>query len=709
MGIMRVCGKEIKSEIIDRINETILSDPSISRRELSRRVCTWTNWRSHNGKLSTMSCRKALLQLDKKEYIELNECQAIPTFKSRSSKKDCELPPSVIIHCSLNELGKVEIVPVRDRYSHKSAIWNSMMDTHHYLGRGPLCGAQIRYLIESSEYGYLGCLSFSSATWRLKKREDWIGWSESARRANLEKVVCNSRFLILPTVHVPNLASYSLSLNVNRLVSDWQERYGYEPVLIETFVDGKLFIGSSYRAANWEHIGQTAGRKDGFRNGKVSSGKKEIFVYPLFTDWQKILCQEPENPLRLRSGNSVPLDWVDEEFSGVEFYDERLKSRLYTLSRDFFAQPGAQIPQACNGEESKTKAAYRFFKNKRVNMEILLKSHVESTVSRVRLHKVVLAAQDTSTLNYTAHPATQGLGPIRNKKDKVVGLILHDTMAFSIEGIPLGLLDVQCWARDPKEAGKSEKRKNLPIEEKESMKWLNSYRSVAEAQRLCPGTMIVSVCDREADIYELFHEAVSTKSGPQLLVRADKGRKRKVDGQDIWGRLISEPVSGHLELQLPKTNKRPPRKARLEIRYARLSLKPPRDSKKQMSPISISAVYCREVDHDPDVDDPIDWMLLTPLNVSSFEEAVEKINWYSKRWGIEVYHRVIKSGCRIKDRRLNTADRIETCLAIDLVVAWRVFMLTKQARETPDVSSEVFFEDSEWKVLWSTIKKKPTT
>jgi hypothetical protein len=581
------------------------------------------------------------------------------------------------------------------------------MEGYHYLGRGPLCGAQIRYLVRSAVKGWLGGLSFSSATWRLKSRDEWIGWSEGARRANLERVVCNSRFLILPTVEVPNLASHVLSLNVSRLSEDWLERYGYEPVLCETFVDSQRYAGTCYRAANWVHVGQTAGLSAGFSNGKVSTGKKKIYMYPLRRDWKEIVCREPEQPITLRFPIEEATDWAEEEFGSVEMYDERLSVRLCTLARDFFSQPGVLVPQACSGSEAKTKAAYRFFDNKRVDMKTLLKSHVEATARRVREHEVVLAVQDTTTLNYTAHPSTEGLGPINTKKDAGMGLILHDTMAFSEQGTPLGLLDVQCWARDEEDAGKSAKRYELPIEEKESIKWLTSYRAVNEVQRLCPETMLVSVGDREADIHELFHEAEQTQSGPKLLIRAERSRNRKLESPEqsfLWEKMATEPVAGYSEVSIPRRGSRAARTARLEVRYAQVNLRAPKRTK--LPPVKMWAVHALEVDHGPLVKEPLEWMLLTTVGVSSFEQATERLRWYTRRWGIEVYHRTIKSGCRIKDRQLNNADRLESCLAIDLVVAWRIYCLAKQGRETPNIPCDVFLSESEWTVLCAVIRRE---
>ena len=703
---MWLSGQWFGAEVVERIAATVEAESTISRSALSRRVCEWLEWRAPDGKFREVGCRKALLELERRGIVQLPECEEVPSFTAEAAKR--RSPPEVAeVRCSLDELGEVSVVAVTSRYSKSSEIWNGLTEAYHYLGSGPLCGAQIRYLVHSSRYEWLGALSFSAAAFRLKDRDKWIGWSERARVANLQQVVCNSRFLLAPSVEVANLASHVLALSVRRLAGDWRERYGYEPVLVESFVDGQRFAGTCYRAASWQWVGQTAGRANPYSNGKQSTGKKEIYLYPLRADWRSELCHEPEDRLVLRTPIGETGDWVEEEFAGARLYDGRLRRRLYSLARDFFGQPGVLIPQACGGSVAKSKAAYRFFDNERVGMEPLLRGHVEATALRVSRHEVVLAAQDTTTLNYTSHPATGGLGPINTKKDQGVGLILHDTMAFSCDGTPLGLLDLQCWARDPEEAGKKEKRKQLPIEEKESFKWLRSYQAVAEVQQLCPQTMLVSVGDREADIHELFEQAQRTESGPKLLVRAERSRNRKVLGDEqalLWDKMCAETVAGQLEIHIPRNGSRAARVAKLEVRYAPVTLKPPQ--RKNLQAVEAWAVYAVEVEHGPEVKSPLEWMLLTTVEVSCFEQAVERLRWYSLRWGIEVYHRVLKSGCRIEDRQLNAASRIESCLAIDLVVAWRIYWLVRQGRETPQVPCDVFFEEDEWKVLYAVVRQE---
>ena len=319
---MWLSGQWFGSEVIERIAATAKAEPLISRRALSKRICEWLNWYSANGRPQEVSCRKALRQLHRRGCIELPEGKGVSAFSQRGGVAP-EAPAVAQIRCHLADLGEVEVIPVSSRYSKASSIWNGLMARYHYLGSGPLCGAQIRYLIRCSAYGWLGALSYSAAAWRMKRRDEWIGWSERARRAHLQKVICNSRFLLVPSVEVANLASHVLSLSVGRLGADWHARYGYAPVLVETFVEGQRFAGTCYRAANWTHVGQTAGRSDGLGNGKVSTGKKEIYTYPLTRDWQGILCEEPADALVLRSAGDGERDWVEGEFAGARLTDDR--------------------------------------------------------------------------------------------------------------------------------------------------------------------------------------------------------------------------------------------------------------------------------------------------------------------------------------------------------------------------------------------------
>jgi hypothetical protein len=669
-------------------------EPSISRLDLSRRVCEWLNWRSPSGRLQDMGCRKALAQLNRRGLLDLPRREGLYGFERSGGNPVA--PDIAELCCALRELGEVTVDPVSSRYAKESKIWFALLDQYHYLGSGPLCGAQIRYVVKSSTHGYLGALAFSSASWAMKARDDYIGWTEGARRANLDRLVSNDRFLILPTVRVKHLASHVLSLALSRLPEDWEQRYQIRPVMVETFVDPNRFAGICYKAANWHDVGNTAGRRDG--------RAKKIFLYPLDRRWRKILCTEPPIRLAEKPRPEAPEHWAEEEFGTVRLYDDRLKQRLYTIAQDFYKDPQANIPEAC-GSKARTMGAYRFFQNPKVTLDVVLTAHTEATIERMKQHRVVLVPQDTTTLDYSTHPMTEGLGPTNNQDDDAIGLLLHDTLAFTEEGTPLGILDAQCWARDPQEKGKRYRRKELPIEQKESMKWLRSFRKAAQVQKLCPETMLVVMGDRESDIYELFLETSKEPDGPKLLVRAEKTRNRKVDQEFLWDVMAKQKVAGSLKIHIPRRGSRKGRDARIDVRFAKVALTPPKHCGSAPA-ITVWAVYVTEKAK-KNIDEPIEWMLLTTVEVKSFEEAQRRVEWYSGRWGIEVYHRTLKSGCRIEDRQLETADRLETCLGVDMVVAWRIYYLTMLGRETPEMPCTVFFKEIEWKALCCYVNKTP--
>lgn len=669
-----------------RIKALVEGQPGLSRSGLARTVCQWLGLRDATGRLREMTCRASLVKLHRQGIIPLPAPKRqLPEVSGRPPVGSFT-PPALC--CTLAELGGVELVAVDAGSPELSRLWRQMLDAHHYLGSGPLCGAQLRYLVKCPS-GWLGGLSFSAAAWRLAARDRWIGWDEQTRAKNLALVVGNSRFLILPTVTVPHLASHVLGLACRRLADDWQARYGYRPALVETFVEKERFAGTCYRAANWLFLGETNGR--GRQDSTCAKEKpvKNIYVYPLRPDVREALGgKKPE-------AATVSGDWADEEFGSVHLGDARLSTRLKTIARDFCAKPQANIPQACDSL-AKTKAAYRFFDHEATTMNTLLSGHYDATKARCAAHQVVLAVQDTTSLNYQHHPATTGLGPICAKG--TLGLLVHDTMAFTTEGAPLGLVDVKCWARPENK----EERAALP---KESVKWLDSFDAACRLAQACPKTTVVSVGDREADMYELFAAARRNERGPHLLVRSQHNRRLTGRDEYLWNHLDRQPQAGIQELLVPRQKNRPERLARLSIRFAKVELKPPPNITPR-TPVSIWAVLATEIEPPPEVE-PLEWMLLTTLEVAHFDAACEKLTWYTKRWGIEIYHRTLKSGCKIEERQLGAAERIEACLAIDMVVAWRVYHLAMAGREMPDAPCTVFFEDHEWKALVAYTTRNP--
>lgn len=689
---MKFFGLSFSEETIVDIQRTVDTNPGISRRSLSKRLCESLDWRSATGRLKEMSCRKAVSMLHRRNLVHLPEAVSVPGFQVRSVRKAFIRPA---VACTLAELGGVHLILIDNPRSEHADIWKSLM-AGHYLGERTFYSG-LRYLVHSSVHGYLSALSFGSAAFRIAGRDSAIGWDDQTRSKNLHQIIGNSRFYIHPSVRVPHLASHVLGKVMRRVGSDWHKRYGTEPLLVETFVDTARFSGTSYRAANWIHAGSTSGRGRQDNKHDAALTPRDIYLYPLHRNWRELLGGSSKIAVAPAG------DWAEQEWGSAPLGDSRLVQRLVTLGRDRYARPQASIPQTC-GSRAKTKAAYRFFDHERTTLQNLIAPHMESTTRRIAGEKVVLAIQDTTTLNYSTHPATENLGPIGSRPDGIIGLILHGTLAVNTEGTPLGLIDAQCWARKPEEYGKKAKRHSLPIEEKESSKWLKSFQAATMTAKSCPGTTIVSVGDREADIYELFALADKTPKAPYLLVRARHDRKLAEEQGQLLEHLSRCPEAGLQEILVPRRGNRPARTARLSIRYSKVALAVPKRA--IGTPLSIWAIIAEE-QHVPEGVEPLKWVLLTTAPTISFEDACERLAWYTQRWTIEVFHRTLKSGCLIENRQLGSANRLEACLAIDLVVAWRIHHLTKLGRETPDVPCSVYFEEAQWKALVTFVTKNP--
>ena len=650
------------------------------------------DWRTAKGELRELACRLALLELEKRGDLVLPErCSGVRTAMPARRWEGIH---NRTLRCDLDKLGKIELVSVRATDDRELAsLWNESIAGYHYLGHTPLVGAQQRYLIHSEYHGFLGALGFSAAARRVAARERWIGWSDQVRAAHLHRVVCNSRFLILPWVHVPNLASRVLGMAVRRIGPDWKRRYGYEPLVLESYVEQERFTAVSYRAANWVDVGETSGRGRQDREHAGGGTKKKVLVYPRWENWREQLAVVAP---------TEPEEWAEREFARARFGDTRLVRRFVSIARDFYSRPQANIPRACNGDRAKAKAVYRFLDNQEVTLAKLLEPHREQTLKRAAEHKVVLAVQDTTTLNYTAHRQTEGTGPIGTRTCSAKGLIVHDTVAVSPEGMALGVLDAQVWARN------SEKKKAARrIEDKESVKWLRSYQVAAQMQAELKRTRVISVGDREADIYELFATAREhiEAGGPHLLVRSREDRTLSESSKKLWATIEAQPLAGYREIMVTPRPGRKGRTATLSVRFCEVVLKAP-EGKRALGNIRLWAVHARER-RGPTNSTALEWMLLTTLEVSSFEQACEKLDWYTRRWMIEVFHRTLKSGCRIEDRQLGTVARIENCLAIDMMVAVRIMHLTWLSRTQPKLPCTIYFEDNQWKALSCFLTRKP--
>jgi len=408
----------------------------------------------------------------------------------------------------------------------------------------------------------------------------------------------------------------------------------------------------------------------------------------------------------IESEQVVP--WIEEQLQNVDLKDKRLNLRIIDTATRLAAQPTAPINQACD-DWAATKGSYRLFANDKVTAERVLAPSQERTVERMKNHPLVLSVQDTSVLNYTRHPKTKDLGPIGTSQQTLRGLLMHTTLVYTPEGLPVGLLTQEIWTRsdeDPKLT--AAERQKRPIEEKESYKWLKALR---ETVSLAPnGCQVVTVCDREADIYELFVEAHQLNTG--LLIRATQNRMlMDAEEKHLWASVEAEPAVAQLQVDVPAKKKEPARQATVSVRFRSVTLRPPSRPKvpgqEPLPAIVLDAVLVQEVDP-PAGMTRLEWMLLTNVAVQTKEDAIERVAWYRQRWPIEIFHRILKSGCRVEDCRLQTKDRLVPYLALSSIISWRLYWLTHISRHKPNAPCLTVLAEHEWRALYAKIHRTAT-
>lgn len=395
----------------------------------------------------------------------------------------------------------------------------------------------------------------------------------------------------------------------------------------------------------------------------------------------------------------------------VELADARLEARFQTLVTTLAEHPEQSLPQAC-GTWTHTMAAYRFFANPDVAPEAIRAGLAQATAARCQDEARVLVVQDTTSLDYTSHPQTSGRGPLEHPAHQ--GLFVHTSLAVSPAGVPLGIVDQQVWARDPKAAGSRHRRKERPIEGKESAKWLRGLLTT-EAQ-LGGSVAVLTVADREADVYEFFALAQTLHGDWLLRARHD----RNLVGAE--GRLLAAveqaPVVAQERVEVPRAGERQARVAEVEVRSVSVTLAPPqravgvirawwqthpqvkRLAPAALEPIRVGVVLVTEVGAADGVE-PLRWLLLTSLAVQTAAQALACVGCYRLRWLVERYHFVLKSGCRIERLQLREAQRLERALAVYAAVAWWLLWLSYLARTQPEAPCTVALAAPAWQALWA--------
>jgi len=376
------------------------------------------------------------------------------------------------------------------------------------------------------------------------------------------------------------------------------------------------------------------------------------------------------------------------DFPVLDLGDKRRDGRFVKIIENIVRHPGGSIPQHNEGWYD-TKATYEFFKNEAISLASLSEAISAYGASRVDAQQI-LVIHDTSTISYNDLEA-EGLGYIDNAAGK--GIFCHSSIAATVKGTPLGLLNQIIWSRGAEELGKSAKRKQKTFEDKESYKW---YRGIAAVnQQLGSQVKKVHIGDRDADIYELFFTEPSENT--DLLIRARHNRKTAA-GSALWQHIGEQKIAATEEIIIPDRTGKRKKKVQVEIRYQEVEILCPAHKKGTMyQSVVLTAIEVRQKGN---TRDGIHWKLLTTLSISNTEEAIQCMKWYSYRWLIERFHYVLKSGCGIESLQLKRAESLMKAVAVYSLAAFNIMQLTYQSRETPDANCEVVLSRKQWQVLY---------
>ena len=417
--------------------------------------------------------------------------------------------------------------------------------------------------------------------------------------------------------------------------------------------------------------------------------------------------EDPEVQAIMEAGTES-VEWVTQEFARADLRDRRLDRRLLKTAEHLAKSPCSPINEAC-GNWASTQAAYRLFNNPKASVSGILKPHREATAARMAgCGGVVLVMQDTVFFSYGTHVKTRGLGPVgKSNAAHDRGLIMHNALAFTTSGVPLGILSQSIWARREIPAEdyqeKIERLQVTAIEEKESSKWL---LALTETMARTPaGVAVVTVADRESDFFEFLTQARELRA--KFLIRARTDRKLVPEDSAGCVRMLEAlsdaPALGSMTVEVPGNGRRKARTARIEVRIAEVAIQPPprRGHAKASGsgePVLVTVIGATEPSP-PAGSASISWVLLTNLPVKHFESAAEKVRWYGQRWGIETWHKVLKSGCKVEDCLLEEAERLKRYLTLFSIIGVRLMQVAYLARVEPDLPATEVFSAVEIQVL----------
>lgn len=703
------------ADAVTLVKDWVRENRGKNRVALARYVCEALELKDARGQLRIGGTLKALRVLEARGYWRLPKGKDAggTSAPGRPRRLGRPVTPPHAVPARAEQVQGLTLVEVRPEEDERFRTWNELIEAEHPLHDSRMVGRQMRYLI-GSEHGWLGAVGFGSCALRLADRDEWIGWDETMRRQFQDRVLDMRRFLIRPSVRCENLASRVLSMVTERVGVDFERRYGFEPWLLESFVNTAAYEGTCYQAANWVCVGESIGRG---RNGPIEPTvpRKDIYVYELNRRWRQDMGIVPKSeritPLSLEEslGNA---QWVAAEFGAADLGHLDATERLVRIAQAKALNPSAPYTECFAGDRHELKAYYRFInkKHERMNPTGILSGHRQETIRRIKGQRRVLAVQDTTDLDFSDRLHCNDLGDIGKNQTGAVsqGLKMHSLLPLSESGLLLGVLGTDIYASH---FDSEEKAQNRPIEQKESFRWLRAIDELVEVSEWAPETELIAIGDRESDLFELFDYRRRKARHIHLLVRARYDRCLEEEPRKLFAHLESLPVMAEATISVPRQREKkgkpsqpgrialPARRAKVQLRWERVTISAPKTTQtRHLQPVDLWAVMLTEADP-PEGAKPLRWVLLTTVPIESRKQALRCLRWYTRRWRIEEWHRVLKSGCRIEAHQHQSAAKLACAIAIDTVMAWRVMALTLLGREAPDLRCDLIFEPWECRLL----------
>ena len=695
-----VGNRHFSASVIEWLISAVKRTPSLSRTALSEELCRRSDWRNQKGELCSSQARRALPELCSKLEISLSPVER-KNKKKRGDLGDLSLCKGGVTdreHISLESLGKIELKLVK---RHEEDEWHAFLQEHHDLGPNVKSkGKKLKYFVWSQHQGLVAVISFVAADWHVKARDKYIGWCDEARTQDnkLDTVLNNDRFAVRSDTKVYGLTSLILNKARDAIIRDWPREKGCSALLLYTYIRSGRG-GTCYKKAGWKNIGRTSGRRD------PDGIPKKVFVLPLAEDFQDILCTYRKiNPFLMPNGieysdtyKSRYHHWGKFEYAFGEHPDGRLKKIIKLAGEGWLRRPYDNIPQKFP-EESMRKRVRRLICNERVGVNYILRSHYRATAYRCIQKKEVLVPQGTNILDLDSSKRSID-GPVAVGHSQ--GLPIHLTSAFAPEGEILGTIKLD-----------GDDTRRLPDMGKSlGHRWVNSLEATVDIAKACPDTRFINISDCEGDDWACYEYLEENKHPIGHITRSHVRRQRQVIKKDgdtenlhEYMRTLDTVGSYTMTLAAHGGNKRRPQEMNIEVhlRIARVTVKAPKQGDHKHSSLSKIVVLASsdfalpQEEQEGSSGDQIildsankttkndnEWVLISSEGEATYENAKDLVDKYARRWRIEELFRTLKTCSDIEGYKFNTIERINKCIAFDVVTANQIMGMLYMAKYTP--------------------------